>query len=142
MIEEFCRPIVGRGGRKGRQTGQVLPVRPIRVADLSGDDDDDRSLWPKKHPRPRPKARTASLDANMQRVVLVDDWRSGILTAARFRNSANLPMARSTLLSLIGALGFYHRRVFLPVLTRAFANFSLLSLLSRRCDPSRFWRFH
>src|SRR5512140_3152494 len=34
------------------------------------------------------------------------------------------------LLSLIGALGFYHRRVFLPVLTRAFANFSLLSLLS------------
>ena len=64
------------------------------------------------------------------RVVLVDDWRSGILTAARLRNSANLPMARSTLLSLIGALGFYHRRVFLPVLTRAFANFSLLSLLS------------
>src|SRR6476660_8537965 len=39
-------------------------------------------------------------------------------------------MARSTLLSPIGALGFYHRRVFLPVLTRAFANFSLLSLLS------------
>src|SRR6476620_8438374 len=39
-------------------------------------------------------------------------------------------MARSTLVSLIGALGFYHRRVFLPVLTRAFANFSLLSLLS------------
>lgn len=33
-------------------------------------------------------------------------------------------------MSLIGALGFYHRRVFLPVLTRAFANFSLLSLLS------------
>ena len=64
------------------------------------------------------------------RVVLVDDWRSGILTAARLRNSANLPIARSTLLSLIGALGFYHRRVFLPVLTRAFANFSLLSLLS------------
>ena len=29
MIEKFCRPIVGRGGRKGRQTGQVLPVRPI-----------------------------------------------------------------------------------------------------------------
>ena len=29
-----------------------------------------------------------------------------------------------------GALGFYHRRVFLPVLIRAFANFSLLSLLS------------
>ena len=27
------------------------------------------------------------------RVVLVDDWRSGILTAARLRNSANLPMA-------------------------------------------------
>src|SRR4029079_10057668 len=46
------------------------------------------------------------------------------------RNSANLPMARSTLLSLIGALGFYHRRVFLPVLTRACAKFSLLSLLS------------
>src|SRR6476659_4044525 len=66
MIEKFCWPIVGRGGRKGRQTGQVLPVRPIRVADLSGDDDDDRSLWRKKHPRPRPKARTASLDANMQ----------------------------------------------------------------------------
>src|SRR6186713_3294005 len=43
---------------------------------------------------------------------------------------ANLPMARSTLLSLIGALGFYHRRVFLLVLTRAFADFSLLSLLS------------
>src|SRR6476660_8750458 len=64
------------------------------------------------------------------RVVLVDDWRSVILTTARLRNSANLPMARSTLLSLIGALGFYHRRVFLPVLTRAFANFSLLSLLS------------
>ena len=64
------------------------------------------------------------------RVVFVDDWRSGILAAARLRNSANLPMARSTLLSLIGALGFYHRRVFLPVLTRAFANFSLLSLLS------------
>src|SRR6478609_1963240 len=39
-------------------------------------------------------------------------------------------MDRSTLLSLIGALGFYHRRVFLPVLTRAFANFSVLSLLS------------
>ena len=39
------------------------------------------------------------------RVVLVDDWRSGILTAARLRISANLPMARSTLLSLIGALG-------------------------------------
>ena len=65
MIEKFCRPIVGRGGRKGRQTGQVLPGRPIRVADPSGDDDDERSLWPKKHPRPRPKARTASLDANM-----------------------------------------------------------------------------
>ena len=44
--------IVGRDGRKWRLTGQVLPVRPIRVADLSGDDDDDRSLWPKKHPRP------------------------------------------------------------------------------------------
>src|SRR5262245_50609981 len=29
-----------------------------------------------------------------------------------------------------GALGFYHLRVFLPVLTRAFADFSLLSLLS------------
>ena len=41
MIEKFCRPIVGRGGRKGRQTGQVLPVRPIRVADLSGEDDDE-----------------------------------------------------------------------------------------------------
>src|SRR6516225_9618280 len=39
-------------------------------------------------------------------------------------------MARSTLLSPIGALGFYHRRVFLPVLTRAFAHFLLLSLLS------------
>ena len=36
-------------------------------------------------------------------------------------------MARSTLLSPIGALGFYHRRVFLPVLTCAFADFSLLS---------------
>ena len=36
-------------------------------------------------------------------------------------------MVRSTLLSPIGALGFYHRRVFLPVLTRAFADFSLLS---------------
>src|SRR6476660_5644829 len=58
------------------------------------------------------------------RVVLVDDWRSVILTTARLRNSANLPMARSTLLSLIGALGFYHRRVFLPVVTRAY--FSLL----------------
>ena len=39
-------------------------------------------------------------------------------------------MVRSTLLSPIGALGFYHRRVFLLVLTRAFADFSLLSLLS------------
>src|SRR6185369_2865331 len=39
-------------------------------------------------------------------------------------------MVRSTLLSPIGALGFYHRRVFLLVLTCAFANFSLLSLLS------------
>src|SRR6516164_238176 len=39
-------------------------------------------------------------------------------------------MARSTLLSPIGALGFYHRGVFLPVLTRAFADFSWLSLLS------------
>src|SRR6516225_12434364 len=39
-------------------------------------------------------------------------------------------MARSTLLSPIGALGFYHCRVFLPVLTCAFADFSLLSLLS------------
>jgi hypothetical protein len=39
-------------------------------------------------------------------------------------------MVRSTLLSPIGALGFYHLRVFLPVLTRAFADFSLLSLLS------------
>src|SRR5262245_42281544 len=29
-----------------------------------------------------------------------------------------------------GALGFYHLRVFLPVLTRAFADFSLLSLVS------------
>src|SRR5262249_43962327 len=34
-------------------------------------------------------------------------------------------MARSALLSPIGALGFYHRRV--PVLTRTFADFSLLS---------------
>ena len=39
-------------------------------------------------------------------------------------------MVRSTSLSPIGALGFYHRRVFLLVLTRAFADFSLLSLLS------------
>ena len=39
-------------------------------------------------------------------------------------------MVRSTLLSPIGSLGFYHRRVFRPVLTRAFADFSLLSLLS------------
>ena len=31
MIEKFCGPIVGRGGRKGCQTGQVLPVRPIRA---------------------------------------------------------------------------------------------------------------
>ena len=39
-------------------------------------------------------------------------------------------MVRSTSLSPIGALGFYHRRFFLLVLTRAFADFSLLSLLS------------
>src|SRR5262249_17065930 len=39
-------------------------------------------------------------------------------------------MVRSTLLSPIGSLGFYHRRVFRPVLTRAFADFSLLSLVS------------
>src|SRR4029079_16478785 len=45
------------------------------------------------------------------------------------RNSANLPMVRSTLLSPIGALGFYHRRVFLLVLNRAFADFSVLSLI-------------
>jgi hypothetical protein len=37
---------------------------------------------------------------------------------------------QATLLGPIGALGFYHRHVFLPVLTRAFADFSLLSLLS------------
>ena len=29
MIEKFFRQIVGRGGRKGRQTGLVLSVRPI-----------------------------------------------------------------------------------------------------------------
>jgi ParB-like nuclease domain len=56
IVDEENVIISGHGRRAAAKRIGMEVVPCIRV----------QSLWPKKHPRPRPKARTASLDANVQ----------------------------------------------------------------------------